>query len=247
MDNDAEFEQALAAALARSLDMVTIRTNQPSVESHRPAEPLVESNMRPVESNMRVAESNMRPVESNMPVAESTLSLALSLATVPRARQHIDFVVGRGHAYPRGYLNIPLNPLMATRCVVYIDPNPDMRADVRQYLQDVDFAEYMITPLDDPDGLVEVRFIFDWSSFYCGAMQLLDSIVKRLGRRCQILVPLCDDEPAIPPDVHRGLGKNKLFSLTTVEGMYPLFDWTRPDLCGEVNPHRYMVIRAFEH
>jgi hypothetical protein len=158
-------------------------------------------------------------------------------------KTHIDFIVGRGKIYPKGCLNIPLNSKLKDRNIITIDPLPDMDADLKQPIQDVNFGIFGITRDQDPDAKIDVRIFFDWSSFYCGAMQSLTDIMMRIGRKCQIFVPLNNDENNIPGDVKRYLISD-IFTLNLVEGHYPMFDWSY-EINQYVNPNRYMRIDAY--
>ena len=175
-------------------------------------------------------------------------------------RAHFDFIVGRGRSYPKGYINFPLNPFFIHRNVVYIDPNPDMNADVLKYLDDVDFSNYGICDSHDPDCKIDVRIIFDWSSFYCGALSNLTNTITKIGRRCQILVPLNAPESLIPSEIIRELDNN-IFTISIVEGAYPLFDWSKEKLIiaktddrdinqtaisNHVNPKKYIRIDGYD-
>ena len=166
---------------------------------------------------------------------------------------HYDFIIGRGQNEPNEYLNFPLNPLFNNRNIIYIDPNPQMNADIKQPLQDVDFSFFGLCKYQDVNETIRVRFIFDWSSFYCGALECLTDIVLKLGRRCQILVPLNKDEPMLPKNIINTLN-NKLFTLSTAEGKYILFDWSKETILPHgkkmstyVNNERYIKIDVFDY
>jgi hypothetical protein len=189
------------------------------------------------------------------------------------SKPHCDFIVGRGRVEPRDYMNLPLNTTFASRNVVFIDPNQSMHADVKQSIQDVDFKQFGISRDQDIYETIDVRIIFDWSSFYCGALQFLPNIVKKIGRRCQILVPLNKDENYIPDDIKQTLldpftkddkfnHHCNIFTIQLVDGRYPLFDWDKisqktlenirsfipsaNSLADVVNPNKYIVISAFD-
>lgn len=160
--------------------------------------------------------------------------------------KQIDFIVGRGKIYLPGCLNIPLNPKFNERKFITIDPTVDMEADEMKLIQDVDFNVFGITKHHDPDEIIEVKIFFDWSSFYCGAMQELTNIIQRIGRKCKIYVPLSKDENVIPDDIKRNLSSD-IFTLNLVEGQYPLFDWNNfAGLNEYVNPTRYIRIDAYD-
>lgn len=170
---------------------------------------------------------------------------------------HIDFVVGRGRVYPNGYMNIPLNPSLQSRNVIFIDPSDAVHADVKQYVQEVDYSQFGITSQQDRNHDIRVRFIFDWSSFYCGAMQGMEDVARQLGRPFEILVPLSHDEPDVPPDVKR-VFNNRIYIPTAEIGEYPLFDWTAGangefvssvlgdrSIASFINPTRYIRIFVY--
>lgn len=172
---------------------------------------------------------------------------------------HYDFIIGRGKNAPRSYMNFPLNPKLRKRNLIYIDPNPSMDSDIKQMLHDVDFSFFGICKEQDPMEEINVRFFFDWSTFYCTAVQSLTNVILGIGRKCQIFVPLNNDEKTIPSDVKRELCSD-IFTLTIVEGTYPLFDWNATNQTSEsenlphtfttsmrsvMNPDRYMRIDAY--
>lgn len=170
---------------------------------------------------------------------------------------HIDFVIGRGKKYPTRCLNIPINNFFDNRNIIYIDPIPEMGADINSFLHDVDFSSFGICYDQDPECLITIRFIFDWSSFYCGALQNLSSTIKKIGRKCQIFVPLSTDEKDIPQDVKNEISKTDIFKIDLVDGQYPLFDWSKTirssnslfsreiNISEYVNPNKYMIINAY--
>ena len=173
---------------------------------------------------------------------------------------HYDFIVGRGKNAPNHYMNFPLNPKLQKRNLIYIDPNPIMDADIRQMLDEVDFRSFGICKDQDPKEEINIRFFFDWSSFYCGAIQSLTKVILGIGRKCQIFVPLSKDEQTIPSDVKFKLSSN-IFTLALVEGRYPMFDWNennqedpeqndpviraKPSMRNVMNPDRYMRIDTY--
>lgn len=154
---------------------------------------------------------------------------------------HYDFIVGRGHTEPSGYMNFPINPIFNNRNIIYIDPNIAMNADIKQPLHEVDFSVFNIED-------AKIRFIFDWSSFYCGALQTLTDTMKKLNKSCQIFVPLNKDEKSIPRDIVNTL-INKIYTLSTTEGKYILFDWSKDKTLQEnermssfINSEKYIKI-----
>jgi hypothetical protein len=135
-----------------------------------------------------------------------------------------------------------------------------MNADIKQCLNEVDFSLFDVCKDQDPNENISVRIIFDWSTFYCGALQTLTDVVNKIGRRCQILVPLDPHENIVPLDVVRHLA-NGPYTLTVAEGQHPLFDWSldgnpilgtnymngQPKRISDiVNPKRYLRIYAFD-
>jgi hypothetical protein len=164
-------------------------------------------------------------------------------------KQHCYFVIGRGRNEPKGYMNFPLNPQLIDRNITYIDPNSDMDADIKMLLDDVDFTKYGIDKHNDPDELIDIKFIFDWSSFYCGALSCLPKVIKNLGRKCSIYVPLSKDEHLVTDECKRIL-KEPIFTLLTAEGSYPLFDWTIDktfNMSKYINKDRYILIQTYNN
>lgn len=170
--------------------------------------------------------------------------------------EHYDFIIGRGRNEPTNYMNLPINPMFLSRNVVFIDCNPDTHADIQQRIEDVDFSYFGICKDQDPLELISVNIIFDWSSFYCGAMQNLTRIITNIGRRCRIFIPLDRPNNTIPKDIMQVLN-NDVFTITLTDGIYPLFDWTKEGdnclginlLTGKqkniselVNPDKYILI-----
>jgi hypothetical protein len=174
-------------------------------------------------------------------------------------QEHYDFIVGRGRNELPDYMNLPINPVFASRNVVFIDCNPNMQADIQQRIEYVDFSWFGICNEQDPHERISVNIIFDWSSFYCGAMQNLKNIVTSIGRRCHIFVPLDSTSNNIPIDISREL-QTSIFTIIVKDGRYPLFDWNKDSdislginpMTGKrkiiselVNPNKYMIIYAF--
>ena len=159
---------------------------------------------------------------------------------------HFDFVIGRGKVYPIGYMNIPLNPRLYNRNLIYIDPNLEMDADIKQRLHEIDFSIFGICKDQDITESIDIRFIFDWSSFYCGALHSLTNVIMGIGRKCQILVPLSKNENTIPSDIKSELSSD-IFTISLVEGFYPLFDKTNNIKLLEdyINSSRYIKIYAY--
>ena len=97
-----------------------------------------------------------------------------------KTQRYIDFVVGRGHHPIRGGLNIPINPEFARGNIMYIDSLEEAKPDIQAYLGDVDFKELGITHEDDPTDDIRIRFFFDWSSFFCGAVGSVHTVSSKL-------------------------------------------------------------------
>ena len=210
-------------------------------------------------------------LEHNMPIADNQISTKHNLidqyimnlisfvknnnADHADHVDHIDFIIGRGKSYPEYGLNLPLNPDLITsnRNIIFIDQDLGMNPDINQRIEDVDFMQFNICKTQDPDEKIYIRFFFDWSSFYCGAVQSLTQIIKKIGRKCQIFVPLYIDENKIPGDVIRELSDN-IFKINIIEGKYPMFNWDPsiiiPKLDNKtigsiVNENYYMKIDAY--
>lgn len=159
---------------------------------------------------------------------------------------HIYFIVGRGRNPTQGGMNIPLNSQMKNCHCIFIDAI-EKSADIVQQIEEIDFSTLGISKGQKYEK-IELRFYFDWSSFYCGAVQDFTAIAQRLNRPFSIWVPLSKGESKVPSDVKRHLD-SPIFTLTTAEGKYPLFDWERlegnPDYQNLVNDKNYMICFAF--
>ena len=159
---------------------------------------------------------------------------------------HIDFIIGRGRAYPFKNLNIPLNKSFETRNVVYIDCLKENEPDIESLIEEVDFSIYLST--DD----IKIRLIFDWSSFYCSAMDNLPKIAQSINVPFETLVPLTSEEDKIPYEVTKFFDKhNDIFTYQLIDGQYPLFDWNKKienifyinkQISSYVNPNKYFKI-----
>jgi hypothetical protein len=84
-------------------------------------------------------------------------------------------------------------------------------------------------------------------------MQNLTQIIKKIGRKCQIYVPLNIDENTIPVDVKRELSDD-IFKINIIDEKYPMFNWDPsiiiPELNNKtigsiINENYYMRIDAF--
>lgn len=161
---------------------------------------------------------------------------------------HIDFIVGRGREEPKGGLNIPINPLFKYRNVVFIDANSDVKPDIVSYIENIDLSHFGITQEQDPEHKIDIRFIFDWSSFFCGAIQGIHHISLQLRRPYEIYVPLTQSENYVPSDIKNILWQ-PIYNIVPENGKYPLFDWSI-DICTSsgrpisdvVNPDMYLKI-----
>jgi hypothetical protein len=165
--------------------------------------------------------------------------------------RHIDFIIGRGHNNPNKYMNIPINPELLNRNIIYIDPNPEMNADIKQLMHQVDYSVF-----DIKKNSIKTRFMFDWSSFYCGGLQHLEEVAKQIDYEFEVLVPLEKNENNISSTIESTLNKNKRFNAAIVNGKYPLFDWSNTNLSEYmktsqnikslsdlINPEKYIVIK----
>jgi len=165
--------------------------------------------------------------------------------------KHIDFIVGRGHNNPDKYMNIPINPELLNRNIIYIDPNPEMNADIKQLMHLVDYSVF-----DIKKNSIKTRFMFDWSSFYCGGLQYLEEVAKQIDYEFEVLVPLEKNENNISSTIQSTLNKNERFNVAIVNGKYPLFDWSNTNLSEYtkssqnikslsdlINPEKYIIIK----
>ena len=155
-------------------------------------------------------------------------------------KTQLDFIIGRGRNLPKGFMNIPMNVEFEKRNVIFIDPDPRMNADIKQWLRDVDFRYYGIFKDQDPDSLINLRFIFDWSSFYCGAIDEMINVISKIDHQCEILVPLDNDEHTVPDIIKQSFNGSN-FNIMIIHGYYPLFD-PRINL-KIINPFKYIVIK----
>jgi hypothetical protein len=226
--------------------------NQESSDLHQHIKTIVDAE---IDEQKKLEPSNDEMANTPMVIDELAKNdpVTLNQTTVPPFAPHYDFIVGRGKNAPNHYMNFPLNPNLQKRNIVYIDPNPAMDADIRQMLDEVDFRSFGICKDQDPKEEINIRFFFDWSSFYCGAIQSLTKVILGIGRKCQIFVPLSKDEQTIPSDVKFRLSSN-IFTLALVEGRYPMFDWNehndpvihaKPSMRNVMNPDRYIRIDTY--
>lgn len=136
---------------------------------------------------------------------------------------HIDFIVGRGKNYPSECMNIPMNPLLNARNIILIDSNPMMGADIIDLLGNIDFTNFGISSQQDPQNLINLRFIFDWSTFYCSAIDSMVKITKHLKHKMEILVPMESTDQWIPSEILEVMD-DPMYRITVEDGYYPLFD-----------------------
>lgn len=157
--------------------------------------------------------------------------------------KHIDFVVGRGRNNPIGYMNIPLNNNIKNRNIIFIDPNPVMDSDIHKSIKDVDFSQFNILHNQDINRSINIRIIFDWSSFYCTAIYDLPNVIRNIGRNITILVPLSKNENNIPTEIYYNFN-DPSFNVSLKNGKYPLFDWSKNH--KEINQNHYIQISCYE-
>lgn len=174
------------------------------------------------------------------------------LGEVKDAKYHIDFIVGRGRKTHSGELNIPLNPLFLTRNTVYIDADKSLQPDIGQELYKINFEVFGITREQDPDNAISVRVLFDYSSFYCGAIQSIHTISTQLKRPYKVYVPLPPNEHKVPTDM-TGILWHKCYKFELACGKYPLFDWSAENIASSnrpisefVNAREFVVIHCLE-
>ena len=154
---------------------------------------------------------------------------------------HFDFIIGRGRKSHPGGLNLPLHPKFSHRNVVFIDADKDVHPDVCSTLRDVDFACFGIDNKQDIDHSIQLRFMFDVSSAFCGGIQSLHGIFCQLRRPFEVFIPLNTNEFCIPSDMKRILWQ-PVFQLCLVHAPYPLLDWNYKKSAIHVNPNCYVHI-----
>lgn len=161
--------------------------------------------------------------------------------------KHIIFVVGRGHSYVTGGFNIPENPTLKNFNVVYVDANPNTKPDIAGHIQNLNFDA-----LCPNDSNIKKFFLFDWSTFYCNALDSLKKIAKRFDMDFDVYVPLGSNENTIPSEVE-WLLSDYIFNVTIEFGKYPLFNWDknmdklnngRDYTADIINENAYMVIEV---
>ena len=172
--------------------------------------------------------------------------LRLSTRNSSLYRESRIFVVGRGRKELYGYMNIPMNPDIIKRGVIFIDNNEESAPDICKYLHDVDLDAYGMLSRQTND--IDFIIMFDWSSFYCNALEMLQHQMLNLSRRCTIIVPLAPDENIMPNEIKNKL-TSKIFTLSITEGQYPMFDWSPQNIekiKSIVNHNRYIEIRVYQ-
>lgn len=161
--------------------------------------------------------------------------------------EHIIFVVGRGHSPVTGGFNIPENPTLRNFNVVYVDVNPNTKPDIAGHIQNLNFNA--LCP-NIPN--TKIFFLFDWSTFYCNAMDSLKKIAKRFNMDFDVYVPLGSNENTIPSEVEWSLSDH-IFNVTIEFGKYPLFNWDKNmdkfnngqnSTADIINENAYMVIEV---
>lgn len=162
----------------------------------------------------------------------------------------LSIIVGRGRKPIDGNKNYPLNPALGfDSYVMFIDQLESPDPDIITKIEDLKLEELGISP-----EVNDIRVYFDWSTFYCTAMQ---NIVKFMTRTkkvidipLQVYAPLYADDQSIPGDVKRNVMESPSNKgdthLMMVYGSYPLFDWqdrySLEDLKQNVNPEKYIMI-----
>jgi len=161
-------------------------------------------------------------------------------------RPHCDFIIGRGKNNKHGNLNLQLNKNFNQRNIIYIDPDVSVCADVQQLIEDIDFSQFGISLEFDPKEEINIRFIFDWSCFYCTAIDHMMDIIHGLNRRCEIFIPLYLNESIIPTII-RTKFNHPFIRIGLIEGQYPLFDWEDDavNITKHINPSKYILISAY--
>jgi hypothetical protein len=165
---------------------------------------------------------------------------------------HIDLIVGRGRVSLNGpgHMNIPLNPMFRTgvRNHLLIDSDPWTQADIRDLLENIDFDQIL---MEQGPGLKIIKFIFDWSTFYCSAIYSMVKIAHKLKYDFEILVPLDPGEQRIPCEI-TDVMNDPIFVTTVQHGFYPLFD---PDPLNKnsdqtksaINTEKYIMISVIHN
>ena len=242
-----------------------------STRDHNPIDTYIKSLLNNANINNNVNTNSTTTINNEINLYESINSYSdILFNNAFCENEHYDFIVGRGHNEPKDYINLPINPAFAKRNVVFIDSNPRVNADIQQSIQDIDFSHFGICKEQkqnqyqyqnqDFNESININFIFDWSSFYCGAMHNLVNIMNNLGRKCRIFIPLDRPHDTIPNDIMQSL-ENDMFEIVIKDGLYPLFDWNKEEyvyleedqksqsnklklVSDYVNPDRYILIHA---
>ena len=155
--------------------------------------------------------------------------------------RHLLFVIGRGRSPINGGFNFPENPKLKDMNVVYVDANNNSRPDINRHIQNVNFDVFFPTLHN-----TKIIFMFDWSSFYCNAMDALKCISKRIKQRFAVLVPLGINEYDVPSEITQTL-TDTMFEICIVHGKYPLFNWNKNadssnDIYDIVNESTFLII-----
>ena len=154
---------------------------------------------------------------------------------------HIDFIVGRCRKSHPGGLNLPLHPNLKHRNLIFIDADKEVCPDICSELSNVDFTCFGIDCKQDIQYNIQVRFIFDVSSVFCGGIQSIHSIFMKLRRPFEVYIPLNTNETSVPADVKRILWQ-PVFRLSIENKAYPLFDWNFTKASSYLNPHSYIRV-----
>ena len=162
----------------------------------------------------------------------------------------LNIVVGRGRRDIEGGMNFPLNPAIEV-CpyLMYVDQNEGPDPDVQTKIEDLKLEEIGLSP-----EITDLRVYFDWSSFYCTAMQgivrFMNRVKSTMGLPITIYVPLYTDDKSLPGDVKRNIvdspenrGDTRVM---IVYGAYPMFDWHDlariSEIRQHVNPEMFIMI-----
>lgn len=144
---------------------------------------------------------------------------------------HLFVIVGRGRHDLDGCLNLPLNPQLDNINTLYVDPNAEYKPDVVAHVQNLNFDSFGVTQNTDINGQINLFFCFDYSSFFCTALDALPLMAKHINRPFVVFVPLGPNENSIPSEVPHILHEPH-FSVKLIYGRYPLFDWDNSNSKG---------------
>ena len=164
----------------------------------------------------------------------------------------LTLIVGRGRLDVQGNLNLPLNGGIARDSyILFVDSTDVSDPDIQSNIEELDF-----TTLGISSEITSIKLYFDWSSFYCTAMQnivaMMNKISRTMRRAVTICAPLYPGDKTIPDDVKRNILESPLndgdIKLMLVYDAYPLFDWEienekiRENFRANVNPDSYLMI-----